>query len=91
MKQLLLAVFSFLVFTMAWGQNPKLVRKGKAGNIEAQGKLAQYYWLKDNYNKAAHWAKPAAEAGNAKAQNILACLYKYEDGELPENEELALK
>lgn len=91
MKQLLLVVFSFLVCTMAWGQDPELVRKAEAGDIKAQGKLASNYWLKDDFNKAAQWAKPAAEAGDARAQDVLANLYMYGEGGLPKNKELAFK
>lgn len=95
MKKLLLAVFSVFVCTMVWGQDSELVRKAEAGDIKAQGELAwDYYYAfggvkETDYSKAAQWAKPAAEAGNARAQYILANLYREGRGGLPRNKELA--
>lgn len=95
MKQLLLTVFSFLVCTMSWGQDPELVRKAEAGDIKAQGKLAYAYChafdgvKKEDYYKAAQWAKPAAEAGDAQAQEVLGYLYEFGKGGMHQNDDVA--
>lgn len=91
MKKLLFLLLPFFCCMTVWGQDAELVRKAEAGDIKAQGRLARDYYIKNDNYKAAQWAKPAAEAGDATAQDILASLYKYGDGGLPKNEELAFK
>lgn len=81
MKQLLLAVFSFLVCTMAWGQDPELVRKAESGDKWAQCSLAQNYWygcdgFSENRELAIKWMQKSAEQECAYAIKAMGNWYE---------------
>lgn len=78
MKRLVTIAFCIGMFLSVNGQNSeiaKLEQKAKAGDAEAQAKLADKLYNQERYDEAFQWYKKAADNGNARGMSNLSTCY----------------